>query len=95
MSCPTECQKKHSEHREDIQNLFTLSINPTMRSLFIKSIIALFILYGVFWAYSTETFATKVELTKVKDEIRSDIKDGFQMQRVDFNNFIKELKKAK
>lgn len=73
-----ECKKE-----EDFRSLYKMSIPVWVRSILIGGLIALFVLYGGSWVYSSSTFATKNELKEVKTEIK-DVKK-------EINSGIKEI----
>ena len=79
MVCPKECEDDRHNLKENIKDLFKLSIPAWARGLLLTMIGVLFILYGGQWLYNVSTFATKEDLKEVKIDLKHEISQGFAM----------------
>lgn len=72
--CPPDCIRDRERFDRDIHELKDKSMASWVRSLLVGGVLALFSLYGVFWAYSSITYETKVDAKQKsqdnKDEFR-------------------------
>ena len=73
----SECTEKDniSDIKDDIQRLFDVSLPSWVRTLLIASIVSLFVMYGSLWVYAGNTYATKKEISDLKQDMNGTLQE--------------------
>ena len=73
----SECSEKDniSDIKDDVQRLFDISLPSWVRTLLIAAIASLFVMYGSLWVYAGNTFATKKEISDLKQDMNGTLQE--------------------
>ena len=77
--CPKECETDRDNMKDNIRELYGLSLPAWVRGVLIAVIGVLFLLYGGLWIYNVSNFATKEDLHEAKVDLKEDITQGFKL----------------
>ncbi len=84
MASAKECDDRHEKLNVDIKDLYDRSLPTWVRAILISAVTALYLMLGGMYLYAATTFATKnevqdlrAELQLMRQEIRTDMRDGF------------------
>jgi len=72
-----ECTQKDNinDIKDDVQRLFDISLPCWARTMLIAAIASLFVMYGSLWVYAGNTYATKKEISDLKQDMNGTLQE--------------------
>jgi len=73
----SECTQTESikEIKDNVQRLFDISLPGWVRTMLIAAIASLFVMYGTLWVYAGNTYATKKEISDLKQDMNGTLQE--------------------